>query len=307
MLRRALVLVLLLPALYMPRAAQAQVDSAVTVPILLKQLAESVRQGLKLDKMLSAARSTVQTVKQYTGYAKDAYEAYQEVSHLTPEAFQHELQDAFSRAFPEVGDLEYDTTSVASWSGATGALQRDSARCLRRLLNQAWAAAGTVPAPGEADTSQCFRTIRRSELAQSLAATFGQVPKGTSVSGRLTVTDEEVVRAMGKSDEKAKQALADRITYLRLEAICRGSKDPAACKAAADLATVAQVNQIADVNTQLATLIRLQSVALAARNAARKDRLRALLEQRKQMLDGFTTPPLKVKLKLPGQSLVDAP
>ena len=303
-MRRALLLAVLVSSIYVPRAAHAQVDSGVTVPILLKQLAESVRQGLKLDKMLSATRSTVATLKEYTGYAKDAYQAYQEIAHLTPEAFKNELQDAFGRAFPEVQGIQYDATSVASWSGATGALQQQSAECLRRMLNRAWGAAG-VSAPGEVNASSCFHAMQKAELQQAIQATFGAVPKGTTVSGRLQVTDEEVVRAMGKSDEKAKQALADRVTYLRLKAICRSSKDPAACKAAADLASVEQVNQMADINTQLATLIRLQSVALEAKNAERKDQLRALLKQRKQMLDGFTTPPAQVKLKLPGANLVE--
>ena len=135
--------------------------------------------------------------------------------------------------------------------------------------------------------------------------TFGLVP-AVDGADAMVVTDEAVVRGIGKSHDAAQKAMADRETYVQLVAACRTGA-PDACKAAADLAQVEGVSQMADINTQLAELLHQQSVALAAENAERKERARDAVRLREIVVEGFAEGPTQVEVILPGAELATTP
>lgn len=264
---RPLLTALLVASLVAPRPAHASMfgEENAALSALVAQGLQQISQGIQTFEQL---RQTYEETRRYVSMAQDAVDGFKEFGAYADSIYRNPGQ-ALATAFPDAESLTRELQAPQQWAQGTGELQRLIRVCL---------AGGQCTSLREA--------VSAKQARDSISNTFGTAPVQRS---DLETIDIEASRGISMSTaHTAKSQLTVEQAKALMEKCRKGTDQSAlaACQAAANLGQLMQVEQTAELNSQMAEANRLQALELAEKNAAKKRALHEILERQKMLEAG---------------------
>lgn len=244
---------------------------ASDIPFLTALVGHAAEQVVSAANTLATVRQTYEETRRVASYAQDAHDAFKDFQNWSADRIGASVEKGIDNAFPDLAVLRNETSNTGAWAQGTGELQRLVTYC--------------VGAMRDGDCVELREAISMKQAREAISGAFGTSP-----------TDDVTTRSADYEAAKALQAGAvqvnknEAVTREQARALMRrctegsGSRDSiAACQAAAQAATILQLEQSADMSNQLAEGNRLQAVQVAQSSEQRKREI-AEAEQRQALV-----------------------
>ena len=254
-MRRLAPLAVLAALLLAPMSARASIfgeenaalsEIAVTVGAQLGEAVEYVKQFQEYYKEF----------KEYAGYAKDAVDAFEAARNFNFSTLSAE--DLLDEAFPDAARVQRDLKRGDWWQADPG-MRRAARLCFSEVIN------------GKKSGNRCHEFEDKADAQQirdNLDKTFGT----KAVTLATAAARDSAARAIAIGDNARSRSEATRTFAVHaLDDTCAGAKDPSACQAAANIASIRTLDELTRVNDQLAEANRLQAIRVQ-QEAARRER-----------------------------------
>lgn len=263
------------------QAASATPAGDALLADLVANAAKQLAQGAEALKTL---REQYSTVREATGYAREAIEVGKSFNDFAWKRFGSRFTEDLNNAYPDVAYyrreiFQRDGSVNSEWGRTYSGLDRLFTYCLADVV-------GERPA-----CVQLQRQLDSNKALHALGATFGEAPKDpkTIREKQAKAIDAEVAAAL-LAVESAKTR--HRLVELEAQETRRRCERPATtreqseCAAAAQRAQIRLLEEQAQTNTALAELARLQALAVEQHNADLKRQLEEASARRVALGDG---------------------
>lgn len=263
------------------QAASATPAGDALLADLVANAAKQLAQGAEALKTL---REQYSTVREATGYAREAIEVGKSFNDFAWKRFGSRFTEDLNNAYPDVAYyrreiFQRDGSVNSEWGSTYSGLDRLFTYCLADVV-------GERPA-----CVQLQRQLDSNKALHALGSTFGEAPKDpkTIREKQAKAIDAEVAAALlAVESAKTRHRLVEleaQETRRRCERPTT-SREQSECAAAAQRAQIRLLEEQAQTNTALAELARLQALSLEQHNADLKRQLEEASARRVALGDG---------------------